>query len=115
MFSRTEEERLNFVKRGRHAQRTATDEAAEPSEPDFFENKIPASFMGSAAWASDQVADALAIARDRGTPSFWLTPTTNPNWPEIQSRLRPGQDASDCPAIVSRVSRASSGAENFSA
>jgi hypothetical protein len=103
MFSRTEDERLNFVKRGRRAQRIAPDDAAEPSVPESFENKIPASFMGSAAWASDQVADALAIARDRGTPSFWLTPTTNPNWPEIRSRLRPGQDASDCPAVVCRA------------
>lgn len=25
----------------------------------------------------------------------WFTPTTNPNWPEIRSQLRPGQDVTD--------------------
>jgi hypothetical protein len=64
MFSRTAEERLQFLKRGRTIQRSSMD--ADPSVPDSFENKVPASFMGSAAWASDH---ALAIASDRGTPS----------------------------------------------
>ncbi|KIJ43334.1 hypothetical protein M422DRAFT_115622, partial [Sphaerobolus stellatus SS14] len=29
--------------------------------------------------------------------------TTNPNWPEIQNRLAPGQTAADAPIIVSRA------------
>lgn len=54
------------------------DEALDPTVPDLFQNKIPASFMGSRAWALDQVADSLAIARRLGKSSFFLTMTTNP-------------------------------------
>jgi hypothetical protein len=61
------------------------DEAPNPLVPDLFENKIPASFMGSHAWVSDQVADSLALMRYLEKPSIWLTITTNPNWPEIYS------------------------------
>ncbi|KAJ6019739.1 hypothetical protein N7499_003178 [Penicillium canescens] len=95
MFSRTEEERLHYLKRGRRMQAAAMDEAPNPDIPDLFENKIPAGFMGSRAWASDQVADSLAIARQLAKPSLFLTMTTNPNWPEIQSQLLPGQHFTD--------------------
>jgi hypothetical protein len=62
MFSRTEEEWLDYLQQGREVQAASMGEAANPAVPDLFQNKIPASFMGSRAWASDQVADALAIA-----------------------------------------------------
>jgi hypothetical protein len=44
MFSRAEEERLNYLKQGRRIQ---ANEAVDPASPDLFQNKIPASFMGS--------------------------------------------------------------------
>ncbi|KAJ6038801.1 hypothetical protein N7460_007518 [Penicillium canescens] len=103
MFSRTEEERLHYLKRGRRMQAAAMDEAPNPDIPDLFENKIPAGFMGSRAWASDQVADSLAIARQLAKPSLFLTMTTNPNWPEIQSQLLAGQHFTDIPAVVCRA------------
>ncbi|KAA8641527.1 hypothetical protein EYZ11_012744 [Aspergillus tanneri] len=56
------------------------DEAADPLIPYLFRNKIPANFMGSRAWASDQ--------------------------PDIQSQLLPGQDVTVIPAVVCRVFRA---------
>ncbi|KAJ5966636.1 hypothetical protein N7481_013350 [Penicillium waksmanii] len=61
MFSRTEE-RLHYLKRGRRIQAAAMDKAPNPDIPNLFKNKIPAGFMGSWAWTSDQVADSLAIA-----------------------------------------------------
>jgi hypothetical protein len=61
------------------------DEAPNPLVPDLFENKVPASFIGLLAWALDQVADSLALARYLEKPSIWLIMTTNPNWPEICS------------------------------
>ena len=64
---------------------------------------LPASFVHSKLWASNQVADALALCRKFGKPSLFLTMTTNPNWPEIVSELRPGQTASDIPVVVCRV------------
>ena len=103
MFSRTEDERLDYLRRGRRIQAAGMDEPADPTIANFFHNKIPGSFMGSRAWCSDQVADALAIARQLGKPSFWLTMTTNPLWPEIQSKLLPGQSVYDIPGIVCRA------------
>ena len=52
-------------RRGRRLQAAGMDEPADPSVPNFFQYKIPGSFMGSRAWCSDQVADALADARTR--------------------------------------------------
>jgi len=103
MFSRTEDERLDYLRRGRQLQAAGMDEAPDPTVTDFFRSKIPASFMGSRAWCSDQVADALAIARQHGKPSIWLTMTTNPLWDEIQSKLRPGQTVFDISGIVCRA------------
>lgn len=67
---------------------------------------LPASFLGSRAWAASEVADSLALCRTKGKPSFFITITTNPNWPEIQARLAQGQTASDIPVIVCRVFKA---------
>jgi hypothetical protein len=79
------------------------DEASDSTNPDIFENKIPASFMCSRAWASDQVADYLAIAKCLGKPSIWLTMTSNPQWPEILSQLHLGHDVTEIPVVVCRV------------
>lgn len=59
--------------------------------------------MGSQAWASDQVADALALARELGRPSLFITMTSNPKWPEIVDRLQPGQHFTDIPSVVCRA------------
>ncbi|RPB06712.1 hypothetical protein P167DRAFT_471153, partial [Morchella conica CCBAS932] len=67
---------------------------------------LPNSFLCSRAWASNEVADSLAICQSRGKPSFFITITTNPNWPEIKERLNPGQNALDIPIIVCRVVKA---------
>ncbi|CAG8837728.1 15261_t:CDS:1, partial [Cetraspora pellucida] len=64
---------------------------------------LPASFLGSKKWCSTRVANALALARCKGKPSFFITITTNPNWKEIRSFLRPGQNASELPTIVVRA------------
>jgi hypothetical protein len=49
------------------------------------------------------VSDSLALAREFGKPTFFITMTFNPNWPEITSRLRTGQHFTDIPAVVCRV------------
>lgn len=64
---------------------------------------LPASFLGSKRWASEQVADSLAIAATYGNPTLFLTMTSNPEWPEISSQLRPGQTYADIPLMVVRV------------
>jgi len=108
MYSRVEEKRLNYLRQGRQAQISRYQPRHSPAaETDSLsiEGALPASFLGSRAWASQQVADSLALCRQYGKPSFFITMTTNPNWIEIASRLRPGQSAADIPSIVCRVFR----------
>jgi len=116
MYSRVEEERLNFIQQGRKDQLNARQCRREldvannpnlslPAElPGPF--SLPSSFIGSRAWASENVSESLAICKELGSPTFFATATTNPNWPEIVSRLKPGQTASDIPFMVARVFRA---------
>ena len=103
MYSRTEEERLQYLKLSRAIQASAFENSPRWPGADLIRYKIPASFMGSQAWASDQVADSLALARDRGGPTFFITMTSNPKWPEIAERLRPGQHFTDIPSVVCRA------------
>ena len=50
-----------------------------------------------------QVSDALALAARFGCPTFFVTVTCNPDWPEITNILRPGQFFHDQPLVVARV------------
>nr|GEW28579.1 helicase-like protein [Tanacetum cinerariifolium] len=50
--------------------------------------------------------DAMTLVQDDKKPDILLTMTCNPNWPEIQTELLPGQDAPDRPDLVSKVFRA---------
>jgi hypothetical protein len=40
---------------------------------------LPASFLGSARWSSNQIADLLTIAATYGLPTFFVTFTCNVN------------------------------------
>ena len=65
--------------------------------------RLPVSFLGSKEWSSSQTADSLALAREFGQASLFITMTCNGEWPEIVSRLLPGQTAYDVPVIVARA------------
>ena len=47
--------------------------------------------------------DALAVIRKLGRPSFFVTMTCNPNWPEVRDALMPGQKHTDRPELLARV------------
>ena len=47
--------------------------------------------------------DSMAIAREFGPASYFITVTANPQWQEIQSALLLGQAANDHPDLVVRV------------
>jgi hypothetical protein len=68
---------------------------------DLIRYKIPASFMFPGVGIRS--GDALALARELGPPSFFITMTSNPKWPEIVERLRPGQHFTDIPSVVCRA------------
>jgi hypothetical protein len=113
MYSRVEEERINFIRQGRQRQwqrRQASmgtvDGNVTLTETEAWQSSLPSSFLGSRAWCSNQVADSLALCRQFGRPSLFITMTTNPRWPEIEDKLGRDQTASDLPQVVVRVSRA---------
>jgi len=64
---------------------------------------LPSSHTGSTRFMMQCCQDALAINRNFGGADLFLTATANPNWPEIQRELLPGQTATDRPDLVSRV------------
>jgi hypothetical protein len=100
MYSRIEEERLQFIRKGRLHEAREGDPDIDDEDIDI---RLPVSFLGSKEWSSSETADALALAREYGPPSMFITMTCNPEWPEIVSRLRPTQTAYDIPIIVIRV------------
>ncbi|KIJ40641.1 hypothetical protein M422DRAFT_109402, partial [Sphaerobolus stellatus SS14] len=93
MYSRIEEQRLQYILRNQPGGNLTSRTNSE----------LPASFLGSRRWSSENTADGLALARVYGRGTFWITFTTNPNWPEIQRRLAPGQTAVDVPTVVARA------------
>jgi hypothetical protein len=51
----------------------------------------------------ERYVDAMAIVRELGKPTLFVTMTCNPKWPEIQQSLPHGSSAEDHPEIVARV------------
>ena len=104
MFSRDLDSRLQYIRQNQT--RVLEEDASLMGETDLPQSEniyLPSSFLGSRRWSSDQIADSLTIAGHLGNPTFFVTMTCNPEWPEIHSKLRPGQDFSDIPTVVNRV------------
>jgi hypothetical protein len=49
------------------------------------------------------MADALALARDLGNPTFFITMTSNLKWPEIAGQVKPGQHFTDFSTLICRA------------
>jgi Helitron helicase-like domain at N-terminus len=98
MYSRVEEENLNYIRRSLNAQ---VDEDGD--DPDTEDIVLPTTFLGSRKWASEQTADSLALARTYGPPSLFITMTCNSNWPEIRLRIQGKQEPFDTPIIIARA------------
>jgi hypothetical protein len=64
---------------------------------------LPASFDGSPRDMSAKYQDAMAICKEFGKPTFFITFTANPNWDEVKNSLLPGQTPADRPDVVARV------------
>ncbi|CAG8789110.1 34302_t:CDS:2, partial [Racocetra persica] len=97
MYSRVEEECLNYILNEKKRLNKERNQQRQPNVKKDFENKdnqdesdlrLSASFLGSKKWYSVYVANALALARCREKPSFFITITTNLNWEEIKLQLR---------------------------
>jgi len=64
---------------------------------------LPSSFSGSTHNMIQLCQDALAINRHFKGGDLFVTITVNPNAPEIQRELLPGQTAADRPDLITRV------------
>jgi hypothetical protein len=64
---------------------------------------LPSSHTGSERFMQQCYSDAMALVSKTGKPSFFITFTCNPKWPEIVRNLLPGQSAEDRPDITCRV------------
>jgi hypothetical protein len=47
--------------------------------------------------------DAMAICKEFGKPTYFITLTANPNWSEVRNSLLPGQSPADRPDLIARV------------
>ena len=104
MFSRNLDCRLSYIRQNQRRIRAEDAELmGEQNIPDNENIYLPASFLGSWRWASNQVSDCLAIAAALGGPTFFITMTCNSEWDEIKCRLGLGQDYTDIPIDVVRV------------
>lgn len=112
MYSRVEDERLDFIRKSKKKEADLfRDPCHEFDEDDDGEDfNLPASFTGSQRYYSERVADALALARQRGKPDLMITATCNPKWPELASQLLPGQSAMEVAHITNRVFKVSTSA-----
>jgi hypothetical protein len=66
---------------------------------------LPDSVHGSPRHRRTLAANALALLAKMGKPTFFITATCNPAWPEIQRELVGTQTAYDRPDITARVFR----------
>lgn len=64
---------------------------------------LPSSFIGSPRNMQNNYHDAMAIVRQFGKPDIFITFTCNPKWPEITSKLEPGEKAHFRPELIVRV------------
>ena len=75
----------------------------EPIDDNEQSTFLPSSFHGSPRHLKLLSNNALSIVSELGEPDLFITLTCNPKWPEITSRLLPGQTAFDRPDIVCQV------------
>lgn len=103
-WSSIKESKLTYIHANQHEPDSDDDEYIGTGDEEPTDDVcLPSTFIHSPAWSAANVADCLALWKAYGSPTLFITFTTNPNWPEITSQLLPGQNAVDCPDIVVRV------------
>ena len=64
---------------------------------------LPASFQGSARYLNSLAESAFAVVGEKGKATFFITLTTNPEWPEIQDKLHENKSPYDSPFVIAMV------------
>uniref|UniRef100_A0AC35THX5 ATP-dependent DNA helicase n=1 Tax=Rhabditophanes sp. KR3021 TaxID=114890 RepID=A0AC35THX5_9BILA len=110
VFTTVETDRLNYIRQLNAEQRktfiAAMEDylAGDESEGQGTEFvKLYSSYVGGRRYMNLNYQDCMAIVLKFGKPTFFITMTCNPNWPEIKDNLLLGQKASDRPDLIARV------------
>ena len=64
---------------------------------------LPSTYIGSPRNNVQRYCDSMAVVRELGKPSYFITMTCNPNWKEITDSLPHGLKVYECPDLVSRI------------
>ena len=98
MWSRNEELDLGVVRKLKRVQKFGSYRAVRRRDVDVpgagRESYLPASRPGSKKFLNNLIADGVARTTRKGNPTFFVTITANPAWPEIRRALLPGRRAS---------------------
>lgn len=111
MYIKVEHQRLRYIETHQEILRSESlqgliDAMGNETARDIGSNMIlPPSFIGGPRDMHARYQDAMAIVRSLGDPDLFITFTCNPAWPEITSALKPGQHATDRPALTNCIFR----------
>ncbi|KAL3119856.1 hypothetical protein niasHT_005916 [Heterodera trifolii] len=64
---------------------------------------MPQTFAGSRQYYQGKYADLMTMVRHLGAPTWFVTFTGNPKWPEVEEALRVRQNYAHRPDIVCRI------------
>ena len=109
-YDKTEQMRLLWYERHQHEIRAETYSGLQDFiEAQSFSDKVgkriilPATFVGGPRYMHKLYLNAMAIIREFGKPSFFITFTCNPKWPDMTENIPKFLKATDRPDIVCRV------------
>ena len=109
--AKLEEFRLNYIRQNQKLFRVWDAQGLQDQlQSDNYRSSgtsviLPASFTGGPRFMKTLYQDAMAVVRAMGRPTYFITMTCNPAWPEIERELLPGQLPNDRPDLVARVFR----------
>ena len=107
MWSRSEELNLGVVRKLKNVQRFVAKRAVRRRDVHIEgagrASYMPTSTPGSKKFLSNLIANGVARTTRKGNPTFFITITANPAWPEVTRALLPGQSAGERPDLVARV------------
>ena len=112
MFAKIEEERLNFIRFNQTKLRAEEyihlkDAIRDDKDTNEIGQLIilPSSFTGGMRYMHERTQDAMTYVRCHGRSDLFIIFTCNPKWPEIDTRLMPGQKSEDLHDLLGRVFR----------
>ena len=110
-YCKVESQRLQYVSQNQSKLRThlysGVEDATKKGDRDASSVGkrviLPSSFGGSPRALHAAIQDGIAICSKRGKADLFITMTANPNWPEVEAALLPGQKPNDRPDLITRV------------